>query len=142
MARWLPRGEKRGPDTPSNPRRLTADPCNKVVSTLYTAESDLIGPVLGLPLSGLSLQGVSCIAEIILVTRYVELRSRLHRMISVLKVRDSEINSALHEFTVTKNGIVIAPDSTTAESILADAAGQGRHADLMTLPENARDGED
>ena len=85
------------------------------VSTLYTAESDLIGPVLGLPLSGLSLQGVSCIAEIILVTRYVELRSRLHRMISVLKVRDSEINSALHEFTVTKKGIVIAPDSTTAK---------------------------
>ena len=98
--------------------------------------------MLGLPLSGLSLQGVSRIAEIILVARYVELRSRLHRMISVLKVRDSEINSALHEFTVTKNGIVIAPDSTTAESILADAAGQGRHADSMTLPENARDGED
>ena len=58
------------------------------VSTLFTAESDLIGPVLGLPLSGLSLQGVSCIAEIILVTRYVQLRSQLHRMISVLKVRD------------------------------------------------------
>jgi circadian clock protein KaiC len=92
------------------------------VSTLYTAESDLIGPVLGLPLSGLSLQGVSCIAEIILVTRYVELRSQLHRMISVLKVRDSEINSALHEFTITKRGIVIAPDSTTAENILAEAA--------------------
>jgi circadian clock protein KaiC len=55
------------------------------VSTLYTSESDLIGPVLGLPLSGLSLRGVSCIAEIILVMRYVELRSRLHRMISVLK---------------------------------------------------------
>ena len=111
------------------------------VSTLYTAESDLIGPVLGLPFSGLSLQGVSCIAEIILVTRYVELRSRLHRMISVLKVRDSEINSALHEFTVTKNGIVIAPDSTTAENILAAAAGQGRQASAMTLPERAPDGE-
>ncbi len=91
------------------------------VSTLYTAESDLIGSVLGLPLSGLSLQGVSCIAEIILVTRYVELRSRLHRMISVLKVRDSEINSALHEFTITKRGIVIATDSTSAEDILAEA---------------------
>ena len=75
------------------------------------------------------------------MTRYVELRSRLHRMISVLKVRDSEINSALHEFTVTKKGIVIAPDSTTAESILAEAAGQDRHADSMTLLENARDGE-
>ena len=111
------------------------------VSTLYTAESDLIGPVLGLPLSGLSLQGVSCIAEIILVARYVELRSRLHRMISVLKVRDSEIDSALHEFTITKNGIVIAPDSATAETILAEAAGQGRQANSMTVPESTRHGE-
>ena len=111
------------------------------VSTLYTAESDLVGPVLGLPLSGLSLQGVSCIAEIILVTRYVELRSRLHRMISVLKVRDSEIDSALHEFTITKNGIVIAPDSATAETILAEAAGQGRQANSMTVPESTRHGE-
>ena len=24
-------GQKRGPDTPSNPRRLTTDPCNKVL---------------------------------------------------------------------------------------------------------------
>jgi circadian clock protein KaiC len=111
------------------------------VSTLYTAESDLIGPALGLPLSGLSLQGVSCIAEIILVTRYVELRSQLHRMISVLKVRDSEINSALQEFTITKKGIVIAPDSSTAENILAEAARQGRDAKSEMLPETARDGE-
>ncbi|HJU15058.1 MAG TPA: ATPase domain-containing protein [Stellaceae bacterium] len=85
------------------------------VSTLYTSEADLIGPMAGLPLSGLSLQGVSCIAEIILVTRYVELRSELHRMISVLKVRDLEINSALHRFTITNHGIVIEPDSNSAE---------------------------
>jgi circadian clock protein KaiC len=96
------------------------------ISTVFTAESDLVGPVLGVPLSGLSLQGVSCIAEIILVTRYVELRSQLHRMISVLKVRDSEINSALHEFTIGRKGIVIAPDSASAEHILAEVARQGR----------------
>src|SRR6266436_4761358 len=30
MARWLPRIRKGAPDTPSNPRRLTTDPCNKV----------------------------------------------------------------------------------------------------------------
>jgi circadian clock protein KaiC len=98
------------------------------ISTLFTAESDLIGPVFGLPLSGLSLQGVSCIAEIILVTRYVERRSRLYRMISVLKVRDAEINSALHEFTIGRRGIVIAPDSASAENILAEAGSQGRDA--------------
>jgi circadian clock protein KaiC len=95
------------------------------VSTIYTAEADLIGSVAGLPLSGLALQGVSCIAEIILVTRYVELRSQLHRMISVLKVRDAEINSALHRFTITRQGIVIDADSEAAEQILAQAARQG-----------------
>ena len=30
MARWRPSVRKRGPDIPSNPRRLTTDPCNKV----------------------------------------------------------------------------------------------------------------
>ena len=95
------------------------------ISTLYTAEADLIGPVLGLPFSGLSLQGVSCIAEIILVMRYVEVRSQLHRMISVLKVRDAEISCALHSFRISGKGIVIEPDSTTAEEILAQAIRQG-----------------
>ena len=95
------------------------------VSTLYTSEADLVGSLAGLPLSGLSLQGISCIAEIILVARYVELRSELHRMISVLKVRDSEIDSALHKFTITKAGVVIEPDSAGAERILAQAARHG-----------------
>jgi len=95
------------------------------VSTVYTSETDLVGPVAGLPLSGLSLQGVSCIAEIILIMRYVELRSELHRMISVLKVRDAEINSALHRFTITQKGIVIEADATGAEAVLAQAARYG-----------------
>src|ERR1700736_3415654 len=30
MARWRPRIRNGAPDTPSNPRRLTTDPCNKV----------------------------------------------------------------------------------------------------------------
>lgn len=95
------------------------------VSTVYTSEADLVGPVGGLPLSGLSLRGVSCIAEIILVMRYVELRSELHRMISVLKVRDAEINSALHKFTITQSGLVIDSDPSSAEAILAQAARHG-----------------
>ena len=109
------------------------------ISTVFTAESDLIGPVLGVPLSGLSLQGVSCIAEIILVTRYVELRSQLHRMISVLKVRDAEVNSALHEFTIGQSGIVIAPDSSSAENILTEAARQGRDLGSARLTERPRE---
>jgi len=108
------------------------------ISTLFTAEADLIGPVLGAPLSGLALQGVSCIAEIILVMRYVELRSQLHRIISVLKVRDAEINSALHEFTMGRSGIMIAPDSSSAESILVEAARQGRDSSPVRSAETPR----
>jgi circadian clock protein KaiC len=108
------------------------------VSTLYTAESDLIGPMLGLPLSGLTLQGVSCIAEIILVTRYVELRSQLHRMISVLKVRDAGINSALHEFTIGQSGILIAPDSASAENVLAEVAPPSLGASSVFPAQNSR----
>jgi circadian clock protein KaiC len=104
------------------------------VSTLYTTEAELIGPMLGMPFSGLALQGVSCIAEIILLMRYVELRSQLHRMISVLKVRDAEINSALHKFTITGKGIVIEPDSASAEEILAEATLQRRGARLGQSP--------
>src|SRR5260370_40930885 len=37
MARWRPSVRKRGPDIPSNPRRLTIDPCNKVVSRVTVA---------------------------------------------------------------------------------------------------------
>jgi circadian clock protein KaiC len=55
----------------------------------------------------------------------VELRSQLHRMISVLKVRDAEIDSALHRFSISGNGIVIDPASTAAEEILAQAMRQG-----------------
>jgi circadian clock protein KaiC len=112
------------------------------ISTLYTAEADLIGPVLGLPFSGLKLQGVSCIAEIILVTRYVEVRSQLHRMISVLKVRDAEIDCALHRFTISAGGIVIDPDSTAAEEILAQATRQGRHQGPVRAPASGSDSEE
>jgi circadian clock protein KaiC len=112
------------------------------ISTLYTSEADLIGPVLGLPLSGLKLRGVSCIAEIILVMRYVELRSQLHRMISVLKVRDAEIDCALHRFTISGSGIVIDPDSTAAEEILAQATRQGGYPDPVRMPATRIEGEE
>ena len=112
------------------------------ISTLYTSEADLIGPVLGLPFSGLSLRGVSCIAEIILVMRYVELRSQLHRMISVLKVRDAEIDCALHRFRISGNGIVIEPDSTAAEEILAQAVRQGGYQGPVRAPATGHGSED
>jgi circadian clock protein KaiC len=68
------------------------------------------------------------------VTRYVELLSQLHRMVSVLKVRDAEINSAMHRFVITSSGIVIDPDSKAAEEILAQATRQGGYRGQSGAP--------
>ena len=108
-------------------RRSAANSAGVASALSLPRNADLIGPVLGLPFSGLSLRGVSCIAEIILVMRYVELRSQLHRMISVVKVRDAEIDCALHRFSISGNGIVIEPDSMAAEEILAQVVQHGGH---------------
>src|SRR5438309_8187423 len=39
MARWRPRIRNGPPDIPSNPRRLTTDPCNKVSGNCYLCQS-------------------------------------------------------------------------------------------------------
>src|SRR6266851_2313634 len=44
MARWLPRVRNGVPDTPSNPRRLTADPCNKVPRSDILREANVHRP--------------------------------------------------------------------------------------------------
>jgi len=110
------------------------------VTTLYTSEADLIGSVSGLPLSHLPLQGVSCIAEIILVMRYVELRAHLHRVFAVLKVRDSIIDPAFHRFTITGTGITIEEGADGAEQILAEAAQQNQFRGLSRTFRGGRTG--
>lgn len=88
------------------------------VTAVYTAESDLSAAIHGKPFDGLSLQGVSSVAHNIVLMRYVELRSELHRMISVLKVRSAPIDSALRLYTMGAKGIEIEEDSIGAARIL------------------------
>jgi circadian clock protein KaiC len=103
------------------------------VSVIYTAEADLIGSVSGLPLSGLSLEGVPALAENIVIMRFVQLRSRVHRVISVLKVRDRANEATVRAFSTTSTGLVIEPDATSAEAILAEAAQQSPFTSNQTL---------
>lgn len=93
------------------------------VTGIVTLESaDFVGPSTSLPLSGLALHGISTFAENILVLRFVELRAQLHRIVSVLKVRDHAIDSALRIFRITEQGIEIDPDSASADDVLRQAA--------------------
>jgi circadian clock protein KaiC len=85
------------------------------VTTVYTAETrnliggDIEGPTIGL----------STIAENLILLRYVEIRSQLRRLISVVKVRDSDFDSSLREFRITSAGIELAHTFDSAEAILS-----------------------
>jgi circadian clock protein KaiC len=85
------------------------------VTTIYTAETrNLIGAIIEGPTIGLS-----TIAENLILLRYVEMTSQLRRLISVVKVRDSDFDSSLREFRITATGIEIAHRFDSAEAILS-----------------------
>ena len=58
----------------------------------------------------------------VILLRYVEPRSRLHRLVSVLRVRESGFDPTVREFTITDRGIEVASTGSSAESVLADVA--------------------
>jgi circadian clock protein KaiC len=88
------------------------------VTTIYTLEvPDIIGPHIRTPIGDLS-----SLAENLILLRYIELRSRLYRLISVLKVRDGSFNPLLHEFALTGHGLAIEPTNDSAEAIMAGFA--------------------
>jgi circadian clock protein KaiC len=85
------------------------------VTTFYTAETrNLIGGTIEGPTIGLS-----TIAENLVLLRYVEIRSQLRRLISVVKMRDGDFDSSLREFRITAAGFELAQTFHSAEAILS-----------------------
>jgi circadian clock protein KaiC len=94
------------------------------VATVYTAElPELFSAKVQLPVSG-----ISHIVENMVLLRFVEMRARLYRMLSVLKVRDSEYDGALREYHITAKGVELADTFQSAESILSGRARPARPA--------------
>lgn len=88
------------------------------VTTLYTYEvPKFIGPGLETPVTG-----VSALAENLIYLRFVELRSHLYRLLSILKVRDSSYDTSLREFHITNQGIRLEKTFESAEAILTGTA--------------------
>lgn len=84
------------------------------VTTVSTLEAGhIIGPHIKAPIGDFS-----SLAENLVLLRYVELRARLHRLISILKVRDSNFDPLMHEFVLTDRGLVIDGSPESAESIM------------------------
>jgi circadian clock protein KaiC len=108
------------------------------VTTLYTLEvPDIMGPALRSPIGDLS-----SLAENLILLRFVEMRSRLYRLVSLLKVRDSEFDLTLHEYATSKRGLIIEPTSDSAERIMTLYSRQrredGSDADRQPRPRRSR----
>jgi circadian clock protein KaiC len=59
------------------------------------------------------------IAENLILLRYDELRSRLRRLISIVKMRDSDFESSLREFRITSASFELDRTFDSAEAILS-----------------------
>lgn len=97
--------------------------CNELrarqVTTLFTIETrELMGSSVHIPFDGLS-----AIAENLLFLRHVELQSRLYRLISIVKLRDSDYDPAIREFRITNSGIDV---TATFEHVVALLSGSAR----------------
>jgi len=60
----------------------------------------------------------SNVAENMILMQYVERQAELHRLISVLKLRDSDFDNSIHEFSVTQSGLRINETNATAVDLL------------------------
>jgi circadian clock protein KaiC len=100
------------------------------VTTYATLEvPDLIGPIARAPVSDLS-----TITENLILLRYVELHSRLYRLISILKMRDNEFDPVLRELLLGKNGIEVGDSFNNVEALLS---GFGRGVDAHASGDDA-----
>ena len=90
------------------------------VTMLMTWEMrDLFGAEVSAPSPDLS-----SIVDNLILTRFVELDSRLRRMLSLLKVRDSDYDPALHELCMGPNGVVVRKAFEGASAVLSGTPTQ------------------
>jgi circadian clock protein KaiC len=88
------------------------------VTTLYTWETqEVVGYGIHMPV-----MGISSLLESLIALRYVEHRSRTHRLVSIVKVRDSDFDPSLREFSITNRGISMGVTFEGAEQILSGLA--------------------
>jgi circadian clock protein KaiC len=89
------------------------------VTTLYSLEvPNILGPAVHVPIDD-----ASRLAENMILMRFVERGSRLQRLISILKTRDSDFVSSLHEYDITDAGVKIHDTPESAERLLTTNRG-------------------
>ena len=83
-------------------------------TTLLSAEATtVVGAPLDLPIPTLA-----ATVENALLLRYIEVRSQLHRLISIIKTRESDYDTSIREFRITPAGLQVAATFESAEAAL------------------------
>ena len=88
------------------------------VTTVVTEELALFSQAISMPNPELA-----TVVETVVLLRYVELRSQLHRLLSIMKMRESDYDSSIREFHISDRGVEVASSFASAEHILS---GLGR----------------
>ncbi|MFP2930574.1 RAD55 family ATPase [Pyxidicoccus sp. 3LG] len=65
---------------------------------------------------------IAILGENLLLLRHVELRGRIHRLLSVLKMRDSKYDNDLREFEIADSGMKVLSPMRSAEGLLTGQA--------------------
>lgn len=68
------------------------------------------------------MEGVEAIIDNIIFVRFVEMRSQLYRMLSVMKMRESDNDPALRLFSISSEGIHVEETFEGAEAVLTGLA--------------------
>lgn len=100
------------------------------VTTLYTMETrDLFGAQVEVPIDN-----ISSLVENLLYMRFVERQSRMARILAIVKMRDSDFDPALREYTIDDSGIHIGQPFVGAEALMTgfahESASEPRPAPL------------
>jgi circadian clock protein KaiC len=104
------------------------------VSTLYTMEArDLVGATVMLPVDN-----ISSLVENLVFLRFVERDSRIRRVLSILKARDSAFDPAIRTFAITSGGIRIGEPLSGMEDVMT---GFAHRRDAAGAPAPDRPGE-
>jgi len=95
------------------------------VTAMISEELDLFSPLISMPNPELA-----NVVENVILLRYVELRSHLHRLISVMKMRESRYDTSIREFEITDHGLEVSSSFESAEAILTGFGRTGaEHAE-------------
>ncbi len=88
------------------------------VTSLFTKE---VSKIAGTELD-FSDTPIAILGENLMLLRYVELRGRIHRVLSILKMRDSKYDGNLREFEITDAGVRVLAPMRSAEGLLTGQA--------------------